>query len=282
MLINRIRNVIAAVLGALALMLAAAPMAYAGLVSSVNYDQAVYAYVEDSDVYTSQTLSGSTFPVSTSITTTTLDGCSITADYNFTNSNAATVFDISCSASLNRAGQVAQEVPQDVDSIAFVLTQQASYTASCSSTSSQGTNVFINMIFGTAPFGDSVFDLSSYGSTPLEQSGTISAGSYIFNEGWVFGNTQPNESATGTGSDAVSLRLTAIPEPSSIGLLAILGTGLLTRRKRVALSSTPLPAPCGLLKPPPISLFIRIRCRAMVWNLSKATPAAWLFGGIMS
>ncbi len=194
MLINRIRNVIAAVLGALALMLAAAPMAYAGLVSSVNYDQAVYAYVEDSDVYTSQTLSGSTFPVSTSITTTTLDGCSITADYNFTNSNAATVFDISCSASLNRAGQVAQEVPQDVDSIAFVLTQQASYTASCSSTSSQGTNVFINMIFGTAPFGDSVFDLSSYGSTPLEQSGTISAGSYIFNEGWVFGNTPPSQS----------------------------------------------------------------------------------------
>jgi hypothetical protein len=89
------------------------------------------------------------------------------------------------------------------------------------------------MIFGTAPFGDSIFNLSSISAAPIAQSGTLLPGTYIFSEGWGISNTQPGDSATGNGSDSVSLTLTAIPEPSSIYLLAILSTGLLTRRKRV-------------------------------------------------
>jgi hypothetical protein len=220
------------------LLLAVTPKASAGLISSVSYDQILQAqngFGDDS--YVTQNLMGTTLPVSESVTATGTQGGSITANYNFSANSNIAAFDISCNATLTALGQTDLEDSENDSHLAFVLSEPAEFTATITSNMSQGTQTTENISLGSSPYVYAYggFNLVNYVGAPLTDSGTLFPNvTYFFQEGWGLTSSQRGDTiATGSGSDTVSLTLTAIPEPSSIYHLVILSTGLLTRRKRV-------------------------------------------------
>ena len=216
-------------------MCAARPACAAGLIGSVSYNQ--YLQAEESDGFNIgevfiQSLSGTSLPVSASATASIpgdSGGPLITANYNFTDNGTVAQFNIQTSGTLTAAAQDVYE--RSNRDIGFTLTAPASFTALETTTiNALSANEYISM--GSGPFNNdlNIFELNGFNTT-LTYSGTLSAGvPYLFNENWGLGN---NEVANPVGTDSgdVTLTLTAIPEPSSLALLAVATAGMFSGRK---------------------------------------------------
>jgi hypothetical protein len=228
----RISCVIAA---GIAPMIFGGQVASAGLLSSVNYNQVAIAYDGPSTGASPviQYLSGTTLPLSTTLTATQADGCSSTANYSFTDTGTEATFNVSCTGVLTAGGQGASEGSQGPIYTSFVLSGPSSYTATLTSALTAGTESGSYMEL-SASNSSVVFSRSGDNDTSLSSSGTLSAGvTYTFIESWGMGNTQFGDVATGHGSHSMTLTLTAVPEPSSVCLLTLAGATFLTcRRKR--------------------------------------------------
>lgn len=210
---------------AIALSLAASNAAEGQIYSSMYLSQAVFAEAPiHQDSF--QNIVSATVPVQQTISASTTYGGNAQATYSVTDNGSVATFDMSASGSVTPLDYGAGEEPYDQDNglfTGFSFTVPVRYTLSLNES---GDGILNFALIGGAYVNVSVMDATKLfsGTIPANEPSEIE-------ESWGLdnGNGVPTNQS---GSDSIQFTftpLTPIPEPTSMGLVAISTVALLRR-----------------------------------------------------
>ena len=167
---------------------------------------------------------GMTLPLVSTVNAVT-SGCSASGTFNFNDNGNIAVFAINVLGAVNGVDTFAGA---GTNEFAILLPQTSTYTLSLSYSSTSGMTDTEGLGLGTenAPSMNIFQAIDPVSGSSY--SGTLAKGQeYFFSEGWKIFNTA---SPSGNGSASFLLTVSAVPEPSSLCLSAVLGTAVLARR----------------------------------------------------
>ena len=196
--------------------------ASASIFSSISYYQ--YVDVNNGPTPSARYLIGTTLPVLQTLGVNI--GPSAQATYNFSDSGDSATLEISTVESLDGPSQNAGEFGDSANTY-FTLAQPVFYhfvfQDTVSPSADGGGSGGVAGLFGGGPD----FANSSYESDGILQAGVA----YVMLEGFELNNNAAGKPSVANGTSDLLFTFTAIPEPSSLCLIAAIGAGLLSRRR---------------------------------------------------
>ena len=210
---------------------ACATASKAGLVSSFLLSQGVYENPPNTIVQTAAT----SVPFHQTISRDNTFGGVISTTYDAYDAGSTAGLTISTTASAAAGNFVfEQSIGLATGSTGFVFSQPVSYSITIFNNSSQVDGNFDFLNPGSSYL---ILESSLSAYTTFQFDGTLQAGRpYTIDEFWSLDNSHVSPTAPPiTGSETITMRFTAIPEPTSFGAIALTATLALRCRRRLPL-----------------------------------------------
>ena len=168
---------------------------------------------------------GTTLPVSKTFSVS--NGPSAQATYTFSDNGNVASLEISTTESLNGPSQGADE-GDDRDKFSF--SQPVFYHFAFQDTVSAGSSSYNADVLQQGLTG--VVNLGQIENSSYESDGSLMAGSvYTLSEEFTLGNFSAGQPNVASATSDFLLTFTPVPEPSSLGVLAVVATSIATRRR---------------------------------------------------